>query len=292
MKRELLSDATFKKGFLLQDPNAGTLDRNVTKYIHFGNERYTPVWYMAQWWTPFNFKDAPIVKSGDVYSIDNESRHYSINTKTGRFEMGLDASLEYKTLYDDVRRKIATPWSHFLIEQDFEKPAKVTKIKALRAHVKFKINEVTLDKPELFDPSIHAAQLLWYVTINSKRGLYSPAGRNFIWFGIPLYDSRSKELPDQCHPDIGSPGSTDCLICSLGTKDYLPNGVEIGKEYVIDIDIWPKVKEAIEVAKKEGIFREDEDEKLNINYMNFGWELPGSYKVSSVVEELSLEVEE
>jgi hypothetical protein len=284
---ELLTDKNFKNGFYLENPDAGTHDRNVDKNLCFGSTKEAPCWYMAQWWTPFNFKKAPIKKDGAVYSIQNESRFYSLDTSNGDFVMGLDSNLEYETLYHGVRKSSSTPWSHFLIEQDFKAPQLVTKLTSLIAHVEFSIDELKLFHKEEFDPSIHAAQLLWYLTINEKGSTYSPIGKNFIWFGLPLFDSRCDHQDFSAFLDVGNPGSTNRLIYNLDSRLYLPNKIEIGQQQIVNIDVLPLINKAIDYAIQNGIFASKDN--LYVNYMNFGWELPGSYKVRSTIKGLSLE---
>lgn len=290
MKRELLTDNHFERGFFLENPDASTHDRRVDKELHFARSGVKPCWYMAQWWTPFNFKDSPIRKTGDNYVIENPSRRYTINPKTGAFEMALDSALEYEALYHDVRHSPATPWSHFLIEQDFAQPADAASIVHLWASLSFTITKVVSVHPETFDPQIHAAQLLWYLTINEKADAYSPTSGNFIWFGLPLYDNRTSVTPFGAFLDVGNPGSTNRLIYNLSSSDYFPLGVEIGKTYHLRFDVWPEMIKAILYAREHGVF--SKDSRLFVNYMNFGWELPGACQIDSFVNSLSLEVEE
>ena len=58
--------------------------------------------------------------------------------------------------------------------------------------------------------------------------------------------------------------------------------------YEFTYDALPKVKEAIEEAQKLGALKNVKAENLTINYMNFGWEVPGTFNVSATVEEIDI----
>jgi hypothetical protein len=287
---ELIGDPGFERGFWLQNPDASTKDRRIDCKLYLGEEsKEDPVWWMAQWWTPFHFAKARGSRRGTAISIDNESRHFLFDPADGHFEMGLDANLEYETLYGGVRKAPSTPWSHFLLEQDFPKAAEFSKLRSLRARLSFRIDECELFHKDEFDPNLHAAQLLWYITINKRKAPYSPAEGEFIWFGLPLFDSRVPHTSFGAFLDVGNAGSTNRLIYNLASDDYLPPEIKIGEWVSVDIDILPRMKEAVAYAKGHGIFKENGE--LYVNYMNFGWELPGAYKAKASIKGMSLEGE-
>ena len=127
--KDLLTDECFKSGFFLQGPNPVTDQRKVFSYLDYGGEAIKVndvLWIMSQWWTPFDFKDAAFSKKSDgVYEYFNQSRRCLIDTKEGRFRFVLDSSAEYKQRLGGPRNDPNTPWSHFLLEQDFVESVRI-----------------------------------------------------------------------------------------------------------------------------------------------------------------------
>ena len=287
---ELIGDRNFLRGFYLQGPDPSAHDRWVEKIVSpFPQNEQKPLWWVAQWWTPFPFSKAAPKQRGEEMVWENESRRFVWNPQSGRFSMDLDSHKEYEALYQSPRASSKTPWSHFLLEQDFEDSPNVEELSSLRAKIRFSVEKCALFDRERFNPSLHAAQLLWYLTIQPQKGPYSPAGKNFIWLGLPLFDSRTPYEEKAAFLDVGNPGSTNRLIYNLDSRDYLPSPVEIGEEYSVDFDLLPKAKEAIAYAREHGIL--PPSGPLYVNYMNFGWELPGSYEASASIQAISLEAE-
>ena len=100
-----------------------------------------PVWEMSQWSSPYNFKDATFsTPNKGIYEYKNESRSCVIDTNKSEIEINLNSWTEYLTLYGQSRDGSET-WSHFLLEQSFPEPAKVSDLKSLYAQCSFIINK-------------------------------------------------------------------------------------------------------------------------------------------------------
>ncbi len=291
MYKELISDNRFQGGFALQGPDAVNDQRKVFSHLDYGGEAIgarKKIWIMSQWWTPFDFKDAEFKKLGrGLYEYRNESRHCHIDTGRGSFRFALDSNKEYQALYGGNRTDKSRPWSHFLLEQDFVESARLKDLKALYANLSFSIDKVENHDKE-FDPNMHTAQFIWYLTIREGVGdSKEPLGGNFIWLGIPMYDYRYPYIGKSVHFDGDFAGSTRALIYSLDSRDYLEDvPLKLGKEYNISFDILPLAKKAVRYAVRNGIFATSAN--LVFNYMNIGWELPGSFDVESTIKGLSL----
>lgn len=291
---EIIIDPKFKSGFFLQDPNPVTDQRVNFRYLDYDGQAIVPsqrIWYMTQWWTPFPFHKAKFSAEGRIYRYENENRRCDVDTEIGGFAFELDSYQEYLKLYGGSRSSPNQNWSHFLLEQDFRMPLRFRKMKALFARVTFQIDEVTNLDPKNYDPSLHAAQFLWYITIRKyekEERVNNPLKDNFIWLGIPIYDNRFKTIEASQRVDRGFAGATNTLIYSLASSNYLKEEpLQLGKEYIIDFDIFPYIKKSIRYAIREGVF--DSEKNLFVNYMNIGWELPGSFRVRSSIKELHLE---
>lgn len=289
--RDLITDSKFKSGFFLQGISSVSDQRTNYTYLNYEGKAIAAtekIWIMSQWWTPYDFKNANYKFEDNKHIYENESRKCVIDTYNGELEFYFDSSIEYDKLYGKVRDK-SKPWSHFLIEQDFLSSVRFNRIRNLIAKLKFVIEEVEQIKPEEQTNDAHAAQFLWYITIKEgKEEQKESLGGNYIWFGIPLFDSRYKTIKGSVMVDKGFDGTTNALIYTMPSKMYLKNEpIELGKEYEINFDIFPYIKKAIKTAVKEKIFTNESD--LVINYMNIGRELPGSFRVKSKISNLHLE---
>lgn len=288
--RQLIADPCFKTGFGLQGINPATDGRKVYKYLDYGQNKAhkDPIWLLTQWWTPFTLLEATEREMGLSYIYETASRRIAINRTSGEMAVTFDSYAEYLARYGSSRQKGHQPWSHLLIEQDFAEPAKVRDLVALVARLDCKIDNVESRDPEFFDPSIHAAQLLWYITIKEQSAEGQDGlGGNYIWFGVPIFDSRTKYCSAFSSIDGGTTGSTNKLIYSIDSRNYLPVPLPFGEYQHIEIDLLPFIKQAIGYAEEHKLLAVGKE--LIVNYMNFGWELPGSYRVSSSIKNMGLE---
>lgn len=281
-EQELLKDPSFKGGFALLGINPAKDGRKIFRV--FGKD---PAWNLAEWWTPYPFKDAPLISKENGYEMANESRRVAVDFCQGSLTMELDSEKEYAKLYHGVRREVSQGWSHLLIEQDFDKPAKLSELKGLVASLAFKVDECRLFRKDEYSPDRHAAQFLWYITVRegSHQGEGGPDG-NYIWFGLPLFDNRFDHEEESAFYDLGNEGSTKKLIYGMASQKYLKDKVILGKEFAFSIDLLPELKKAVAYAIEHGIFVSADN--LYVNYMNLGWELPGNFRVASMLRGLSL----
>ena len=292
--RNLIADNDFSQGFKLLEPRTDG-KRVFCPNINYGGEADgEPVWEMSQWSSPYNFKNATFSKENDTYKYQNECRSCVVNPSEKEITINLNSWTEYDTLYGHSRTG-SEGWSHFLLEQSFPDPVKIVDAKSIYAKCEFCINKV-ID----MDPSqpIPCAQLTWYFTVTDVRN-GDPAyqsGDNtndFMWFGLSTYDSRYEYLPENKMVDQGFDGATNKLIYGMDSRVVLNNQkIEIGKTMTINIDILPYIKNAyLYGIAYDALINSDLDD-LTLNYMNIGWELPGSYDVSLTLKNMSVMVEE
>ena len=283
---ELFGDPNFKTGFDLK--SISTSDAHVVKHLDYNGaaEECDPaIWNMAQWWTPFDFQYAPYTYENGYHTYQNESRTLKVNTDTGEIVMQLNSWLEYQERFGGSRTDTSQTWSHFLIEQTFEQSMTLADLNSLTLHFDFCVEEATLFDEEHYNPSFHAAQFIMYFTIRNYDF------DNFFWFGVPLYDNRGNDSNPSYNIDQGFEGATNSLIYRMGQRDYIPSGTKIGQKYTIDIDLIPFLQEALitgsTVTSNPPLAGWDWN-KCYINYMNAGWELPGSFNIVSSMSNLSL----
>ena len=305
LRREdsLLSDSSFKNGFGLFSPETTTahvedrlIDYNGEAETDFYNPEadHSYYWTMCQWWTPYNFVNATYSKNGDTHIYENESRRLEVNPGEGSLHMELNADMEYEEKFGGPRDPAAS-WSHFLIQQNF--PSELVKSPSTFEDLYVEM-DVTIEESAYLGEGqplgAECAQLLFYFCLFNR----VPADSNpeevgvngtGMWFGVPIYDSRYDYVDRYIGGDTGFVGSTNRMIYSIPSQSYMGRGpVEMNHTYKIRIDVLDLLKEAFIYGVKNDYLPNCLWNNLYLTYMNFGWELPGQYKVSSTLSNLDI----
>ncbi|HLT00255.1 MAG TPA: hypothetical protein VK005_02075 [Acholeplasma sp.] len=289
---ELLDDPTFATGFNLLGVSPVIDGRTVYRHLDYDGKAIPSdreVWYLGQWWTPYDVKNATYEEKDGNYIYETPSRKIEVNpSNNGYYRVDLLGSKEY-----DHPRQGGEPWPHNLIEQNFTQSVKIGEISRLVLTLDVSINSVVNMMGDAYNPDMHAAQFLWYVTVNNAVPQDSnpdEVGKpgDFFWFGIPIYDSRFDFINESKHIDQGAPGTTNKLIYSISSRNYINEKIQFGKIYHIEIDILPYLREAFIYAASNNALVNAKLENLVVNYMNLGWELPGTFDVSSTIQNLSI----
>ena len=305
LRREdsLLSDSSFKNGFGLFSPETTTahvedrlIDYNGEAETDFYNPEadHSYYWTMCQWWTPYNFVNATYSKNGETHIYENESRRLEVNPNEGSLHMELNADMEYEEKFGGPRDPAAS-WSHFLIQQNF--PSELVKSPSTFEDLYVEM-DVTIEESTYLGEGqplgAECAQLLFYFCLFNR----VPADSNpeevgvngtGMWFGVPIYDSRYDYVDRYIGGDTGFVGSTNRMIYSIPSQSYMGRGpVEMNRTYKIRIDVLDLLKEAFIYGVKNDYLPNCLWNNLYLTYMNFGWELPGQYKVSSTLSNLDI----
>ena len=305
LRREdsLLSDSSFKNGFGLFSPETTTahvedrlIDYNGEAETDFYNPEadHSYYWTMCQWWTPYNFVNATYSKNGETHIYENESRRLEVNPGEGSLHMELNADMEYEEKFGGPRDPAAS-WSHFLIQQNF--PSELVKSPSTFEDLYVEM-DVTIEESTYLGEGqplgAECAQLLFYFCLFNR----VPADSNpeevgvngtGMWFGVPIYDSRYDYVDRYIGGDTGFVGSTNRMIYSIPSQSYMGRGpVEMNHTYKIRIDVLDLLKEAFIYGVKNDYLPNCLWNNLYLTYMNFGWELPGQYKVSSTLSNLDI----
>ena len=305
LRREdsLLSDSSFKNGFGLFSPETTTahvedrlIDYNGEAETDFYNPEadHSYYWTMCQWWTPYNFVNATYSKNGETHIYENESRRLEVNPGEGSLHMELNADMEYEEKFGGPRDPAAS-WSHFLIQQNF--PSELVKSPSTFEDLYVEM-DVTIEESTYLGEGqplgAECAQLLFYFCLFNR----VPADSNpeevgvngtGMWFGVPIYDSRYDYVDRYIGGDTGFVGSTNRMIYSIPSQSYMGRGpVEMNRTYKIRIDVLDLLKEAFIYGVKNDYLPNCLWNNLYLTYMNFGWELPGQYKVSSTLSNLDI----
>lgn len=290
---EILRDTKFETGFDLMTPDTNN-GRTLSKVIDYNGkakkvEGKRP-WQMAQWWTPFDFKDALYSFDKSKHIYQNQSRRLEVNTTSGELTMELNSKEEYFHKLGHSRKGDEN-WSHFLIEQDIENAPRLIDLDHVFVNLEFSINQsLDLDVGQ----AVPCAQITWYFTIaDVKNGdsSYQSGNNDYFWFGLPLFDSRFDFVEPYKHVDSGFVGATNKLIYSTGSKILLNEKIQLGKIYTVSLDILPLIKQAYLYGYSNGAMAKSKWADLVLNYMNLGWELPGSFLASTTIKNISIKIQ-
>ena len=208
--------------------------------------------------------------------------------------MELNADMEYEEKFGGPRDPAAS-WSHFLIQQNF--PSELVKSPSTFEDLYVEM-DVTIEESTYLGEGqplgAECAQLLFYFCLFNR----VPADSNpeevgvngtGMWFGVPIYDSRYDYVDRYIGGDTGFVGSTNRMIYSIPSQSYMGRGpVEMNHTYKIRIDVLDLLKEAFIYGVKNDYLPNCLWNNLYLTYMNFGWELPGQYKVSSTLSNLDI----
>lgn len=276
--REVLSDLKFAQGFIL----TGATHQAPVRIETFGQKDVTPLWRMPQW----NSKGLldRVQVNDETVRLTDDYKSVTLDRKTGAINLTLSTLKEYPA----PRTSSSQPWVHLLLEQSpFSKPIRVADAAAIWVEVEFELTENA--SHGVNDPSLHAAQLLWFLYMKNTNE-QSKGFRDFLWFGISMFDSRYDFVPDFAMQDFAMPHGS--FIYSLGSKRFFDKPVVLGERRTIRHDILNDIREAIETAHKHGFITHTTLGDVVLDGMNIGWEVPGTYDVGATLHKMSVKVVE
>ena len=292
IEMELISDPGFETGFHLLGISPVIDKRHIYKWLDYGGiakKSERQIWHMSQWWTPYNVLNSTYTSNQKTYTYKTPSRTIQAIPSKHQLYLELLGKEEY---LGGNRKDMSQPWSHVLIEQDFEKSISILDISALHLNLEFSIDKFVDQTGSTYDPNIHAAQLLWYFVITDvglDNGQYKGYGNsdNYFWFGVPLFDSRKEFFEESMIVDSGGVGTTGKLIYTMDSRQYLPVPLVHQTKHHLHVDILPHVKKAYQYALDHGYLKTSDHSDFQIGYMNFGWELPGAFDVAATISNMS-----
>lgn len=306
---QLLTDVNFLNGFGVMGIQNGSdnlvgvpeenivnnSDYTVHNVLNYGGKApFKFNWRLAQWGTKaensfgkaenYRFKDL----GGGKFEYGNNAKNVTVDTGKGEITLATDTSYEY-----DAPRKDGQLWPHLLIEQVFKENGNLRSFNGARSfNMKFDcvVNEcVNLMSAEEYNPSRHAAQCSWYITLNSSK----PGVDDYIWFGLPIFDNRhaGEFMGGSVFFDHGLDTGTGMLIYPLDSRVFLKKGVEVGDKISVNVDVLPYLRDALQEAQKHGLFLDHTIGDFVLGSTNLGWEIPGTFKCSMTVSNLGLILE-
>ncbi len=254
-----------------------------------------PSWTFAQWATKYDLTDyAKRSYSNGGYSFTYKSKGKIIGGKTvpakvlkidcrkAEIYMELNAEVEY-----DAPRKDGESWPHTLISQDFDKnPVKVSEQKDIVMAMDYTVTKFEDKMGSAADPSMHCAQLVWYITLQNRTPSHKDFG-SYVWFGVVLWDNR---MGGQTHggyaaQDGGKEDATNAFIYQPDSNVAF-DGQKIpvvGENRKMNFHLLDSAKAAFNLAKQRGYLGDTTWEDLYIGSMNFGFENTGTYNTAAEI---------
>ncbi len=281
---ELLRDVDFEKGFILSALKSTAKPVNIG-FLFGGNSE--SVWRIAQWGSKFSLLGVELKEAlGDEKFYENEGKKVTLKKYKDATAIGffLDAHAEY----GKAERVAKQAWPHILVEQEIESLPKISELKSLKVSFEIKIDEPQKMRGAKYQDSLHAAQYVMFLTLQDRNKKSKGYG-DYLWFGVPIYDSRHKVVPAHKAQDSGKSDNTGKYIWTLCGKNFWHNAnLADGKWHSFNYDMLGYLFEAFKEAKAAGYLKNSKLEDMCVASTNTGWEVPGTFKVSSELKKYSI----
>ncbi|MBE0535616.1 MAG: hypothetical protein IH624_08090 [Phycisphaerae bacterium] len=279
----LFADMQFRGGFLLgyADPAMG---RKVEAVLKSSPSEAEPVWRLCQWATQYSLADVPCTRSlnGDI-TWENAGKKVVVG-------VGGDLVLDIrgKAEYGEHVRQAGESWPHLLIEQDATRIHRLSDLASVDLAIDLRLLSFEDHLPAgRFDPGLHAAQFqLFFIVRNINPD--SPGHNNYIWFGVPFFDSRHDIPPAYMAPDAGKKDATGKFIYTIDGRQVNQTPMKEGTWTRIQTDLLPHIRQALTTAAKRSYLKSSNPEDFAVVNMNLGWEIPGAYNAAVQLKSLKI----
>lgn len=276
---QLIRDPDFQNGFMLQRPEPG---KRVECGVARGPGGIPAVWDLAQWTSKFHFDESTPVgrAAGGAFVLANPARRVVFGGDDGVLSLGVNTGPEYG---DRLRQK-GEPWVHLLVSQRFATHPRLGDLDSIRLRLDARLARFEELQPGQH-PHTHAAHCMMFITVQNL-DRKSPGHGDYLWFGIPIYDNRYREIRTYAAPD--SAGSGKFIYTPAPVPPPAPN-IHDGQWTTFDLDLLPAMREGFAVARGRGFLKHlDSADDYRLGGMNLGWEMPGTYDVEIQIRGLRL----
>lgn len=240
-RRELIRDPHFRTGFRLIEPSPG---RRVEYGRLAGAAGGDPVWDLDQWSSRFPLAaEPPVTPEAGVRRWANRAKSVTVgdpDTAAADLTLAVNARVEYA----GRARKTGEPWVHLLVEQSFADPPSLTELSSARLRLQARLLRSEFDHTDDYSPGLHAAQFQMFLMLQN-RNRQSPGLGNLVWFGIPLYDDRSRFPKAFQEQDTGG---TAMFIFTPGGEVFTNRSAHDREWIRVDKELRPLFQEALATA--------------------------------------------
>ncbi len=280
---ELIRDPHFQRGFILWETRPG-------RHVRYGEmpgpeSPASPVWGLSQWSSrfPLGSNQAQPRLDGSI-CWSNAAKSVSLTPITRPSGDLILAANSFEE-YGPVARQASDPWVHLLVEQEFGESHPLTNLISARLRIDARLLRSRSRHQGDYSPARHAAQFQMFFTVQN-RNRRSRGHGDLLWFGVPLYDNRSRFPAEFKARDFGG---TAKFIFTPGGETFARQSTHDGEWVRIDQELLPFLHEALALAWARGFLQDSRDLRdYHLGGMNLGWELPGTFDVAMQVRNLSL----
>ena len=283
---QFIGDNTFCQGFYLQ-----AVDRSQGRVLDFGlpnREKYA--WKIAQHFSRYDLTETGtfFVREDGARVYENPGKRVTLlreEDETWVISLETICSAEYTH-----PRVWGEPWPHLLIEQDMTSEY-LDRYDSLPFTISLK-NEYLRDcMGEEYDPVLHCYQTSLFFVVKNQNPA-SPGFGDFIWFGVPGYDSRVPYKELYIAEDGGKDDASKKLIYCLGGQDWYATHYDrnpkSGQWATVQADLLPFIREMVDVAHQRGYLKNTFFSDLQFNSMNLGAEVTGTFDGAMSIKNMSL----
>ena len=302
-RMELLQDTKFTTGIHMLGTSPERDGRTTFGKLDYAGTALLapqePLWVSAQWCSKYNLATelkegrSSERKEGDSYVYEDPAKTLTINPKSGEVRLDVRSSVDY----GETPRVPDQGWSHLLLEQNFPSPQPLKALNEVRVSMDYRINSCEMMMTEQqYNPLIHAAQLVWFITLRNTSETEGSLS-DYLWFSVALWDNRgmSKKGTTTIDPGTEHYMSGPDPFIYLGKyrdrdnydvdKFYIP----VGTRVAFDLNILPYMEEAFRNVQSAGGLKGCKLENMAVDYMNMGWEIPGTFDVSATIYSMSID---
>jgi hypothetical protein len=285
----VLADTDFQLGLLTNDRQGNQVA------LYWQPKTADPIWRVAQHQSKSNLTELVFqtIRPGRLLFRD-ERQWLAIHpeNETAQFILGINADNEFGGKY----RAAGDPWPHLYLEQRIGAPgghlSEKAPVLAELDRVDFSISVRLLydhgNHSDGYDPSIHAAQFLFFFAIQNLNPK-SPGFGDYYWFTISIYDDRTPVTGLQAMHDGSSakkPG-TEKLIYDIGLKRFTGEVVGNGDWVELRGDLLPDILGGLSHAWQHGYLDASQDlSDYRIGSAVLGWEITGLNNAAMAVKNL------
>ncbi len=247
-----------------------------------------PAWDLDQWSSRFPLAaGSPTSPRSGVCVWANPGKTVTLG-EPGTTEADLGLAVNATTEYANRARRSGEPWVHLLVEQKFAAPPSLAILTAARLKLEARLLRSELRRTDDYSPALHAAQFQMFLMLQN-RSRESPGFGQLVWFGIPLYDDRSRFPKEHQAQDTGG---TAMFIFTPGGEVFSDRSAHDREWIRVNRELRPLFLDALATAWRRGFLRESRNlADYSVTGMNLGWEVPGLFDVEMQVRNLSLEVQ-
>ncbi len=280
----IFSDENYENGFHIYGTGINGSTRDLKKTITF-KEGARPVWSVAQWFSQHHLDQGAVTDTANLFKIQDESKTFQLNKKTGAITMAMDASKEFTGVQTPT--SVSAFWPHLLLEQANE-PIKMKDCNSMRAYLKFRIDRANDCSGQFGSVAIQMqAQFAWFIYVKNVNPA-SPGYNEFLWLGFNIYNPKALYAPTVSQQDYagGTPGD---YIYSLGAAKWNDNKrVKVGETVELNADMFATVQEGLDKAHAAGFMTGSTIDDVAITGMNIGFEVFDVWDMQTTIFDLGV----